>query len=517
MFDGRPLTRWAITLVLVFAPAAARGGGLQLKVEQLISAAGLKNTSVALLITDLNTGDELATIEANQPMVPASNMKLLITAAALHLLGPDYVFRTELRLIEPQDWVGMTLPAVVDEKFDPRGDPVLVVVGDGDPAFCDPKVLRQHDLNTQQLLQAWIDVIRGTGLKGFQMLLMDDRVFDHQFVHPSWPVDQFNAWYSAQVAGINFNDNCLDVYVEPTTPAQTPEVYLFPSSPFLSPLNRAVTGKSDTFWISRKIDTNELTFWGQVKNNRTAPFHVTIHDPPIFLGHLMEDRLTTSGTRVRSLARPARDDLLPPGRLLHAVQTTLPLVLQRCNKDSQNLFAEALLKRMGRAFTGTPGSWGNGTAAMRAFLNRLIGPRSATVIVADGSGLSRDNRVTARILVELLTKMHRDPLRGPLFRESLSIGGTDGTLRNRFHNGRGRVYGKSGYINGVSCLSGYLVMPADTGGPDTGDHTVAFSLLFNGIKPPVYAHHIKRLQDKIVNLIEQEVLSRSSLNVKIGG
>ena len=142
-----------------------------------------------------------------------------------------------------------------------------------------------------------------------------------------------------------------------------------------------------------------------------------------------------------------------------------------------------------------------------------LGPRGAGVAIADGSGMSRNNRVPARLLVDLLVAMHQDPTLGPVYRESLSVAGHDGTLRKRF--GRtmtAQVYGKSGYINRVCTLSGYLVFEATD---ETPSRTIAFSLLFNEFKPPVYLHTIKQVQDQIVQLLDRVAAPRNA--VQMGG
>ena len=511
MFN-RHLARWTVLLLTLWVPAVAAGGRLQNKINGVVQSSGLGKTKVALVVADADNGQELAELNPGQSMIPASNMKLLATATALGVLGPQFMFRTELRLVRPHDWQRLPGAAVADPEFDPQHGPVLIVHGDGDPAFCDLEVMRQHDMDIEQLLQIWVEAVRNTGVARIQRLIIDDRVFDQQRFHASWPAQQMNMWYCAQVAGLNVNTNCLDVYVIPTSPGQTPQVHFSPVAQFLSPSNRAVTSSSDTFWISRRPQTNEITYWGKVKSRRTKPYRVTIHDPAMFFGQLLTNRLRDAGIQVDRFNKPDPNDLMPQGAVLHAVQTTLPVILSRCNKDSQNLYAEALLKRSGRRFTGTPGSWDNGAAAVRAFLNQRIGPKSASVIVADGSGLSRFNQVTPRVVVDLLENMHHDKAIGPLWRDSFSISGVDGTLRKRFRRElAGRVYGKSGYIDGVSCLSGYLVLP-DTSpvagrihADGMGERTIAFSFLFNDIQPPVYVHKIKKLQEKLIDLIHQEM------------
>jgi D-alanyl-D-alanine carboxypeptidase/D-alanyl-D-alanine-endopeptidase (penicillin-binding protein 4) len=173
-------------------------------------------------------------------------------------------------------------------------------------------------------------------------------------------------------------------------------------------------------------------------------------------------------------------------------------VLARCNKDSQNLFAEALIKRLGHEATGEPGSWSSGAAAERMFLSRALGPQAARFVIDDGSGLSRDNRVSAELLTGVLLAMHRNPTLAKTYRESLSVGGKDGSLRLRFR-GRGfasTVEGKSGYIDGVIALSGYIRQ---------GDDDYAFSIMLNDYDQ-VYKG--KRLIDRIVGAVDGYLAGR---------
>ncbi|MCX5663038.1 MAG: D-alanyl-D-alanine carboxypeptidase/D-alanyl-D-alanine-endopeptidase [Planctomycetota bacterium] len=494
----RAMRRPWLPLLLVACLTACARGELQTQVQRIINAAGLQQTRVGLYVQDLRSGEVLASIDPDNQMMPASNLKLVTTAAAVKLLGPDFAFRTSLNLIEPQDWpAGTAPPGAAKGAAIGRN---LVVRGDGDPGFADPDILTARGTDVEAFLQSWVAAAKAANLTAVDQIIIDDRVFDRIYVHPTWPEEQLNRWYCAQVSGLTFYDNCLDVYTDPTGLGQNPRVRLVPAAPFLSTTNRAVTGKVDTFWVARKAQNNELTFRGEVKTHRVQPVNVTIDDPPNFFGQLLAYRLAEAGIKVNSISRPGPDDRLPTGRELIRVETPLALVLQRCNKDSQNLFAESLFKRMGRSVTGMPGSWENGSAAVRGYLHELLGTQAADLSIVDGSGMSRDNRVTARALVGILAAMNRDPKLGPIYRASLSVGGSDGTLQKRFRqNIAGQVFGKSGYIGGVSSLSGYLVLP-EAGG---GEHVIAFSFLFNGFKPPVYPPQIKSVQDQIVRLIDQ--------------
>ena len=504
----RNVAVWLVMMLL--GQSLALGADFDSAVRRLVQGSDLRGTTVAVHAIDLETGEVLASMNADEPMMPASNMKLLTTAAALDVLGPDFVFRTELALIEPAPVPASETPAPADKRADAL--PSLRITGDGDPAFGDPVLLRQHDLDVESLLAAWEEAIAATGHTRFDRLVIDDRVFDTHFSHDEWSRRDLIKGYGAQVAGLNFYENVIDVLPVPTRPGQSAIVEIFPEAPFLETINRCETGKTDYFILDRKLDTNQIIFDGTVRNRRSWPFQVTIHDPPLFFGRVLAHRLSERGITVGAVVR-AQSPIDPAAQVtaLHVVQTTLPLVLARTNQDSQNMFAEALLKRMGHALTGRPGSWKNGAAAVRAALRERLGPSSAAITIADGSGMSRSNRVTARLLAELLRSLHADPVKGPIYRASLAEGGESGTLQNRLEDITGAVYGKSGYISGVSALSGYLVLP---GTGTTRPRTIAFSLLFNGFKPPLSNRSMKRVQNRLVDLIDEQV---AEAPVRLGG
>lgn len=494
-----------IATVLPLPLFAAGPDDVDLRIADVIRAAGLGKTSISLYAIDLETNRPILRSNQDDAMIPASNLKLLTSATAISTLGPDFTFETRLALLNP--------------KADPAAthqDAVLHIKGDGDPAFGDDTVLRQYGNQTsdvEAMLQLWVDAIKKANIKRVSRIIIDDSIFDSEFVHPSWPADQLNRWYCAQVAGLNFYTNCLDVYPVPSSvPNDSPMVRLLPAAPFVPTTNLAMSGRDDTFWISRKMGTNELTFRGSVKNKRLKPVNVTIHDPPMFFGRVLADRLAKAGIAVDQVSRPTPQDVIGAGKALHVIRTPLSIVLARCNKNSQNLYAEALFKRVGFKATGAPGSFDNGAAAVRLFLQKQIGTAAATVRTADGSGMSRDNRVTARVMVDVLTAMHKDAKLAKPFRQSLSIAGVDGTLDDRMKNIKGRVYGKTGYISGVSCLSGYYIAPsakpkANTGANPTAladaddGRIVAFSFLFNDIRVPLDT--VLRLQNEMIRLMDE--------------
>ena len=486
-----PVTALALLLTL---PA---GAGLRDEIEIEIRRAQLGGATVAVSVRDAETGAVLVDESAGELMIPASNMKLFTSGAALHVLGPRFEFRTR---------------AIIDGER-------LVIVGDGDPGFGDPELLKlmqvgdRTGLGVEEFLQLWVSAAQEAGIHHLSSVTVDDRVFDRHFVHASWPADQLNRRYCAEVAGFNFHGNVLYCYPRPGQ-GHRPDVQLFePTAPWLVITNRATnrSGPHDRndIWIARRKDTNELTFYGNVKFPYRTPTPVTAHNMPEFFARLLADRLDAAGIRVDSWG--VADPSAPPatGRVLAPlIATPISTVLARCNRDSQNLYAEALLKRIGHALTNEPGSWISGAAVVRHVVHERLDNSNlaAKFVIYDGSGLSRNNRLAAATVTAWLNTFHDDERLGDLFIDSLAVAGRSGTLRKRFldvdlHGTT--VQGKSGYIRSVSCLSGYVTAP--------NQQRRSFAILINGLDKAGSVAKAKRLQERILASIAWDLTAKVSV------
>ncbi|BAM03466.1 D-alanyl-D-alanine carboxypeptidase/D-alanyl-D-alanine endopeptidase [Phycisphaera mikurensis] len=482
------MIRLAAALAALVAGNAS--GELQREVRELIASAALGDAVAGVVVAELTPGGSEVRVDLNGDLAlgPASNMKLVTTAAALDLLGEGFAFETTLSLL-------------------PAGDraPSLLVRGSGDPGFGDPPLLEAAGETPAGVVARWVEAVRATGRTRFATLRMDDAIFDAQRVHPDWPADQQAYWYCAEVAGINFNDNCIDVRREPGPEPGAPAVlHFFPSFPGLAAqaTNETVTGESDTFDFSRPADRNAFSFTGVVDGPGLD--YAAVHDPALFFGRHLAHELAEAGVGVGEVVRGGAPAGVVP-ESLGVVRTTLAGVLDRTNRNSQNLFAEALLKRMGREAAGEPGSFANGSAAVRSYLARVLPEADLSgVVVADGSGLARTNRLTARLLVGLLDRVTRlPPAEARTYRESLAELGRSGTLRHRGEGVRtARVFAKTGTISGVSALSGYLVTPATE---EAAERVHAFSMLFNGFAPPVSTRDVRRVQDEVLALLDRRL------------
>lgn len=474
-------THAALALLLAAAIAApALGQSLQSRFDQTVRAMDVGDAAIAYHVIDLADGLAVAGSDGERAMIPASNMKLLTTAAAAMVLEPEFTFVTRMA----------------------RRDHDLVIIGDGDPAFGDPKILKAMGLDVEDMLARWVKVVERSGMKRIDRLWIDDRIFDHKRVHPNWPADQLDNWYCAPVAGLNFNNNCLEIFVTPTDLGQAPRIATRPLKAPVIFNNLARTTRKGAPWAERDPQTRQIAIKGKVGRGIKRLIYLTLDDPPMMFGRVFADRLEDAGIAVGEIRRVTDSEQVAGALPIAEVRTPLAEVMGRCNRDSQNLFAEALIKRLGHEATGDPGSWSSGAAAIRMFLSRTIGPDAAKVVVDDGSGMSRDNRISPKMLTRILRLMHRaeDDL-AEMYLDSLAEAG-EGTLRRRFR-GRdmhGEVYAKSGYIRGVIALSGYVI--------HDDQHAYAFSIILNDWAKPIGDG--KKLIDRMVIAIDEHLAEAAS-------
>jgi D-alanyl-D-alanine carboxypeptidase/D-alanyl-D-alanine-endopeptidase (penicillin-binding protein 4) len=271
-------------------------------------------------------------------------------------------------------------------------------------------------------------------------------------------------------------------------------------------------GERNAVWLSRQLGTNEIVLRGETNVSNDEPISVTVNDPSMFAATVLSETLAANGVRVtgqvirdRTIratlsstnisAAPATKPSAAHWSTVAVHTTPLGAVLARANKDSMNLYAEALCKRIGAAVTNKPGSWESGTAAVSAYLQSLGVSRDEFNLV-DGCGLSRKDNISPHAMVAILARNFHEGDHAT-FLNSLAVSGIDGTLDNRFREAgvrdlKGRVFGKSGYISAVRSLSGYL--KARDG------RWYAFSILMNNLVEGDYV--AKQVQERIVKAID---------------
>ncbi len=475
-FRLRPALVGAFVSVLLATSAC--GQTLTDKLEGVLGRAKLGKTKLSLAAVDSATGRTLISRDPDAEMIPASNMKLITTGAASLILGPEFVFKTEL----------------VHQPEAHR----LVLRGSGDPALGDPKLLSQMGIGVEELIQHWVDAAKQTGEQSFDEVVIDDRVFDREYRHPTWPVGQANRWYCAEVSGFTFYTNLLAVFPQPQAAGSPAVLKTEPGAPWIELRNktRSIRQGQQTIWAAW-TGKDEITCFGDVRYS-TDPVELALNDSGEFIARLIGDRLVRAGLKVGKARLAGENESLSGGKVIQVMQTPISTVLNRCNMNSYNLYAECLFKRMGREVSGGSGSFKTGAAVVRMALVDKLGPEAGrTIQVADGSGMSRENRVTASMLCRWLNALAADSKAGPLFVQSLPRPG-EGTMENRFESKRfkNEVRAKSGYITGVCTLSGYVTDPAS-------GRRVAFSILANDKPGSVSVSTIKAFHEDVVAIIDK--------------
>lgn len=470
-------------LSLLSLPALARAD-LASEIKAVLADKLLSKAEVGIQIIRLEKSSEnsprLYKHNSDIPLTPASNLKLITTAAALQTLGPDFKFRTMLLFRE--------------------GD--LILVGDGDPTLGDAELLKKSGWDVTTVFRNWADILKQKGIKQIKNVIVDDSVFEQQFVHNNWPADQVHKRYVAGVGGLNLNANCIDFYITPGVAGHIVDYTIQPPTHYAKIVNTCVSGRENAVWLSRQPG-GDIILRGEANDRNEKAISVTVNDPPMFAGTVLAETLAAAGVQVTGSVqrdRTIREAFLADtghksNMILLAVhETPLTAVIARANKDSMNLYAEALCKRIGFATTGKSGTWENGATAVARFLKRA-GVVDDQFKLDDGCGLSKHNAISADCLSRVLMFQYFGPNRDA-YLKSLAIAGIDGTLDDRFKGSdlRGCVFAKSGFVAGVSCLSGYL--QAKNG------RWYVFSVLMNGI-PEGSNSGIKPLQERIVKAIEK--------------
>lgn len=446
-------------------------------VEQILQDSLLRQTRTGIEIVSLESGETLYAQNNYQLFHPASNMKLLTTATALKMLGPNYKFKTVL-YADTASFADSTI----------TGN--LYLKGFGNPELSVE--------NLRSLVRALI--LHGiSGING--NLVCDESYMDDFYWGSGWMWDDVSSEDFASISALTVNNNCVTVLVDPGNKVgDSLIVHLDPPTRYVKIVNNGVTVDSlDTlqqkmFKVERKWRPPENTIvveGGLPVEASEQTFVIDVLGPALYTGTLFRELLQQEGIDFKGQVLKG---MMPDTAIVLAehYSPSLTMVVFNTNKISDNLSAELLLKTLGAEVKGPPGSAEKGISVIHQFLNR-IGIDSTTYELADGSGVSRYNVITPHLIVELLKALHEAFGIRAEFTASLPIAGVDGTLRRRMKGtaAEGLLHAKTGTLRGVSSLSGYTA---------TADgEAVAFSIMMEHFVGS--ASGIRSIQDRIGELI----------------
>jgi len=439
------------------------------QLEAAFGSGGWGGAEWGILIVSLDTHDTLFAIEPEAALAPASNVKLLTSAAALHVLGPDYRFRT---------WVLADGPIVNGVL---QGD--LVLYGTGDPGISDRYYGRKDEV-----FQRLIDELEVAGLHTVAGdLVADASFFPGPLREPGWEQRDLNEHFTAGISALSYNENVVSFRIQSAPDRASPIIETVPPHSALEVVTtaRMTTGRArPRLAILRDDPLEPVRIQGRmVVGTRDVWRQMTVAHPADFVGASFRAAVEERGIVIEgatrtvevpmnsSVRRLSAPGLGRPGTRVLASHTSRPLseYLAVINMESNNLFAELVFRAIGRVATGV-GSPEASAMAVRRTLQR-IGVDTVGLVQLDGSGLSGGNRVSAGAFVQIIEGMSR----GPLWREywaSLPRAGTRRELGRMYRTAAaGNLRAKTGTIDGVSALSG-MVRSAD-------GERLAFSLLVN--------------------------------------
>jgi serine-type D-Ala-D-Ala carboxypeptidase/endopeptidase (penicillin-binding protein 4) len=469
------------------------------RVEATLSAPGPDKGLWGLLITDADSGEALYSQNADSLFTPASDTKLFTTALALATLGPNYQIRTTIET-----------PGALDQNGVLRGD--LVLVGRGDANLSnrkfpfDKKVEREGA--PEKAISELADAVVVHGVKQIVGdVIADDSMFRSERFPDGWSVDDMLWGYGAAVSAIAVNDNTFTLDLLPGDRDGAPvSIAIDRQTDFYEIENSVRTiarGTEEKLAVAREPGSRKIRVSGTMPAGAAVRhLEIAIEEPAEYaaalLAHLLEERgVQISGSalaRHASGAEPAPSQSEPATILAEHVSLPLSEDIRLTNKASINLHAELML--LLAAHEKAAATSREDAMNVAGVFFKTAGIAEKSVILEDGSGLSRQDLATPRAFVQLLGYAAKQPW-GELYRSTLPVAGEDGTLMDRMKNtpAAGHVFAKTGTIEHVNALSGYATT-------ERGAHLI-FSILGNN--NDMHAQAADAVIDSIVVAMVQEL------------
>ena len=441
---------------------------LQTRIAEVLAKPELSPAMVGIKVVSLDTGRVLFEEDADKLLRPASNMKLYTVAAALDRLSPDYRFSTSVYAYTRPDAAGVV-----------RGD--LTIYGRGDPSiaarFNNGDYFKGIDDLATRIVAAGVKRVEGD-------IVGDESYFVGPKFGSGWNWEDLTWYYGAEVTPLTANDNALDLFVKPGSALGQPALITTgPPDPLLKIVNNVTTsakgGRRDLS-IARGLNENTITITGSIPlEDRGYTGGIGISHPALLFVYMLRSSLAQKGVVITGASRTGAAAGQYQNEIATLQSPPFSVIASQTLKPSQNLYTELILRTLGK-MTPPPATITStlpqtseelGLEAVRTFL-KTVGLRPEALVLDDGSGLSRNDMITADASVQLLTFMSKHRY-ATVFRDALPIAGVDGTLRNRFKAtpAENNLRAKTGSLSSAASLGGYMTTAAG--------EKLAFSIMVN--------------------------------------
>ena len=455
----------------------ARDAALAKRIEEIINSSDLKQGRWGVFVISMGDGHVVYSRDADQVFMPASNMKAYTTAVAVDLLGPDYHWRTSVYATQPADANGVISGDLI---LYGRGSPDLISRQKGDA----PSLAKFAD----QLYAAGVRRVTGN-------VIGDGSYFRGEPFGVGWQWNDLQWYYGAEPSALSIDENAVEVTLSPGSKSgESASAVVSPNQNYVRLLNTGTTGNRDaptSIGVFRDLSANDVHVWGEFPAGGHAfSAFLSVHDPSLWAATLFKQALITRGIKVDGQvgSRDFHVDENQPINLQKMIELgsedsePLSEIIRHTNKESDNLYAELIVRTLGKERGSTapdPDSRKNqtrgddeaGTAVVRGWLQGKGIPTQGLAI-RDGSGLSRLDLITPESTARLFAAMAQSNA-AQVFFDSLPVAGHDGTLSGRLKNVEGRISAKTGSLTYVHSLSGYATTP--------NRERLAFSILCNNV------------------------------------
>ncbi len=414
----------------------------------------LKNASISFYAIDTKTGEIIAELNPNMSMVPASTQKLFTTATVLELSGTEYRYKTKIQYSGKIDKTTKILYGNI--YINGGGDPTL-----GSKYFYQGKQFDFIKHSIMEIKKAGFNSIQGS-------VIADASLYSYEIASPKWLWEEVGNYYAIAANGLTVHDNLYTVHFKSPYQAKKPTkiIEITPNIPGLKFNNEVLSSnnRSDEAYIYGAPYTYTRFIRGNIpKAKNDFKIKGAIPDPAYYLAWRFQQELDAAGIKCTKKANTIRlleinGDTIKNKRItLKTISSPRIIdIINKTNKNSNNLFAEHLLSQIGY-IKYKEGSLQSGTKAVYNFW-KLKGMDIDGLHLSDGSGLSRLNAISAKQFVFLLNYMKTRSKYFSHFHNSLPVAGKSGTLRSIGRNTIivGNVHAKSGLVARVRAYAGYV-------------------------------------------------------------
>jgi D-alanyl-D-alanine carboxypeptidase/D-alanyl-D-alanine-endopeptidase (penicillin-binding protein 4) len=472
-------------LLLLLFPVSLPSLSQEKAFDILLADSVMKPAAVSFYVIDADSGRIVFDYNSGKSLIPASVMKLVTSSAAVELLGPGYTFKTTIGYTGDLN----KRSGILD------GD--IVIKGGGDPTLGS----KEFEVYYADFTGKWIDEIKKAGIKKIKgRVITDDSYYDYQPVPPVWLWEDMGNYYGAGAYGLSLFDNYYEIHFKTLSDSLSHIITgVYPEECRTELSDRLIVSGTDNEgyvfaapyneggWLAGTIPSNEDDF----------VLKASIQDPPLLMAGIIDKKLRSAGIKISGDPTTARLGSSVPEEVIAIAEVTSPplkKIIELLNHESVNLYAEHLVKELGKVFKND-GSTLSGTLVINGFL-RNSGVNTDGMFIEDGSGLSPLDAVNAKGLGDLLFYMKNKARCFNEFFASLPDAGKEGTLKDYFRDPvfDSRMSAKSGSMTRVRSYAGYLTT--------LSGNDLIFCIIVNNFTGPsrnIVAHIEEILKETIIN------------------